>query len=334
MTYALRFSFFFLLLSLCSSCATQEIPSPIKIGIANSRTSLPLIVAFKENFFLDENLCVELITFENGKTKDNAFQRNRTEGMISSLPQCLAMKQETPDLKVISAIRGGGRKEGRYAIVSKPFSSIHHLKDLKGKTIAVSTDSTSEFVTDQLFKNEGLSPTIVEKVCIYSLSNRLNNLLKGVYDAATFPEPLITFAKSNGCHVIADDTQKSLSYHVVAFHDTWLENNPSKARGFLRALNKAIKAINKNPKKYYQQLLEIASEPNSEPDSFRSVLLAIPTAPKNFNEDHVIPAFSYKKIPTREHFKQVSCWLKEKKFLHKNISYSDLITGKYLKEET
>jgi len=94
---------------------------------------------------------------------------------------------------------------------------------MKGKDIAISTNTIIEYATDKILEKYGLSPDDVNKVAVPQIPARLEMLQSGKIDAATLPDPLATVAMKNGAKVIESTDRLGINPGVLLFSDQALE---------------------------------------------------------------------------------------------------------------
>lgn len=97
--------------------------------------------------------------------------------------QALRQSVRHPDLRIILTVT-----EGMYRVVARKSSGIQDLRDLKGKRIATSPDTSAEFYLFKMLERVGLKPSDVTIVSL-NTPKGANVLLDGSADAIAFWEP-------------------------------------------------------------------------------------------------------------------------------------------------
>jgi len=97
--------------------------------------------------------------------------------------QALRQSVRHPDLRIILTVT-----EGNYRIVARKSSGIRDVRDLKGKRIATSADTSAEFYLFKMLERVGLKPSDVTMVSL-NTPKGANVLLDGSADAIAFWEP-------------------------------------------------------------------------------------------------------------------------------------------------
>jgi NitT/TauT family transport system substrate-binding protein len=222
-----------------------------RVKIAPKGMGLNDFVAMQEGFFAAEGLDVELDwkTFRGTQSswKDlQYFQR----------PQDRPYTQDSAEViqgacvwgSICNASAGMGRfvadayGVSPWAIFVRPDSRIHQPRDLKDVPIAVGMRAGSHFnVPYRLEKFLALEH--IKTVNTGGFGARLKALLDGEVEAASLLPPQIAMAEQLGLRKIIEDT----------FHTLWWVPDgspPEVVTGYLRALDRAEKAMDAEPSKY------------------------------------------------------------------------------------
>ncbi len=292
--------------------------------------SLPTIVAEDKNYFSNEGVNIDIISYQDSVQINNAFASGKVDIVITDLVAAMSLRNSGIKLQVISSIRGGAPLEGRVVLVSSPRSGIDNIEQLRGKSIVMPGNSILEFVTDQFLAAKDIYPEEIDRRPAKSLPETVRVLMNSDVAAATLPEPLATFAELQGCKVLADDIDNSLCYLVLVAHQCFVEAYPESITKFMTAYNHAVKEINAEPNAFRPTLLKIASLPSTNPKSFRASLLTMAKAPKGMKQIIPVPHYSYQRVPSPEEVTLVSEWLKSKGLISKNIYHQDLVTTQFV----
>jgi NitT/TauT family transport system substrate-binding protein len=96
-------------------------------------------------------------------------------------------------------------------------TGITALKDLKGRSIAVSGHTVIDFCVDTALLLAGLTPEDVEKVEINKIPLRVEMLRNARVDATGLPDPLATMARVAGDHILTDNRSMGFSVTGIVF---------------------------------------------------------------------------------------------------------------------
>ena len=302
--------FFFLAALLISSSAAA---ASLKIGLLQIEDSVPFYVAEQEGFFKDENVRVELVPFLSALERDSALTAGAIDGAISDPIGALLLDQGRGLIKITSLGLGKTPAEGVFAILAAPSSKIHAVDDLKGVDIAVSNATIIEYVTDRLLEEQGFSPEEISKVEVKKMPIRMQMLLSGTVQAATLPEPLSSIAAGKGARVLITDADlnQSLSQTVVIMSSGALIDKKQEVKALFRAYRRAVQAINGDPQRYRDLVVEKGRIP---PFLANSYPIAVYPAPEPFSRDLFEPAAQ---------------WLADKG-LTATITYEDIVATDFL----
>jgi NitT/TauT family transport system substrate-binding protein len=222
-----------------------------RVKIAPKGMGLNDFVAHQEGFFTAEGLDVELDwkTFRGTQSswKDlDYFQR----------PQDRPYTQDKQDViqgacvwgSICNASAGMGRFVpdayglSPWAIFVRPDSSIHRPEDLRDIPISVGMRAGSHFNVP--FRLEKYLPLEhIKTVNTGGFGARLKALLDGEVEAASLLPPQMAMAEQLGLRKIIEDTFKTLWWVPES-------SEPETVRGYLRALDRAEKAMDADLAKY------------------------------------------------------------------------------------
>lgn len=300
-------------LALLSGCAKgkageeQKETERLKIGVLPIEDIMPLLVAEKNGYFTEENLQVELVSFQSPVEQSSAMQSGEMDGMVTDMIVATLLKDSGLDLKMTSITLGVTPEEGRFAIIASPKSDIKTLADLKGKRIGISHNSIIEYVTDGLLEEAGIDPSEVKKTSIPKIPVRMEMLFSSQIDAIVVPDPLATFAEFKGGKIIAQDTEKNLSQAVMLFDQKTLEQNQSGVEAFYRAYTKAVDDLNNHSEEYQTLLIENANIPEPIAQDYRMQHYPKPQAPGEEDVNNILD------------------WMNKKGLLKNELQYQDLV---------
>lgn len=300
-------------LALLTGCS-QEKNTPqkteqqqLKIGVLPVEDIMPMVVAEKNGYFAQENLRVELISFQSAVEQGNAMQSGQLNGMVTDMVVATLMKDSGLDIKMTSITLGASPQEGRFAIVAAPGSDIKTLADLKGKSLGISHNSIIEYVTDGLLKDAGIDPSEVKKTSVPKIPLRMEMLFNKQIDAVTVPDPMVSFAEFKGAKVIAQDTTRNLSQVVMLFDQKTLDEKKDALAGLYRAYAKAVDDL------------------NNHPDQYKKLMVENVNIPEPIAQDYSLQRYPKPQAPTEEDVNNILQWMNQKKLLKNDLKYADLV---------
>ncbi|MDI6813480.1 MAG: MetQ/NlpA family ABC transporter substrate-binding protein [Desulfitobacteriaceae bacterium] len=307
----------------CSNASTPSTPAPsaqtagqtaqpVKIGILPIEDNLPFYVADKDGLFKQAGIRVELVPFPSAVERDSALQAGQIDGEVADLVAVGLLKKGGTDVKVASIGLGATPKEGRFAILSSPKSSIRQASELKDVEIGVSLNSIIDYVTDQMLHDVGMQDQEIKKLSVPKMPVRVDMLLSDQLQAACLPDPLATLAEAKGAHVLVDDTYRNISQTVLLFRKAAIDKNLTGLQAVVRVYGQAGQALSQNPGKYRDLFIEKAQVPAPIKDTYQA------------------PTFSKLQLPTEDEVNSVMHWMVNRKLLTNPYAYQDLVDNRLL----
>lgn len=289
-----------------SQPAPKEIP-PLRIGVLPILDALPMYVAESEGYFDEQKLQTELVLFPSALERDSAFVAGQIDGELNDPVSTALLNKDGDRARIARLAFKGNESMAMMVVLVAPGSKIAAAKDLKGVPVGISGNSIIEYATDRLLQAAGLAPSEITKTEVSKIPVRAEMLAKGQLQAATMPEPLASLAVQQGARVVADDSKTGTGKSVMTFRQEVTSKNPEAVKRFLVAYEKGVEAINKNPEKYRDLMVDKAKVP----DSLRATLR--------------VPVFARAQLPTQEDVSDVVQWMLDKKLLEKAIPYDRMV---------
>ncbi|MGQ9630048.1 MAG: MetQ/NlpA family ABC transporter substrate-binding protein [bacterium] len=275
-------------------------------GVLPIVDSLPIFVAEEEGLFRREGIDVEVVNFASALERDSALQGGKLDGFLGDVVATLLLIDRGFKVRIVATSLGATPGEGVFAILAPPGSPIKTADDLRGRSIAISSDTVIEYVTDRLIGAGNYKKLEIKKIPI-----RFQMLMSGQVDAATLPDPLASLAVFQGAKLIIDDTAENISQSVLAFNFDRHSVTESNLKAFMRAYAEAVRIVNANP------------------DSHRELLVRRASLPEPIKDIYKVDHFSVA-VPTAEDIKGVSDWLLEKGLIKRGYSYGDAVDPRFL----
>lgn len=304
-----------LMLNLLSACAVPQRASttPLKFTALPILDFLPMYVAQEEGLFEKHGVTVELIPAAAPPQRDQFVAIGEADGMINEISGTLFFNKDAVQVQIVRFARAATPETRLFSILASPQSGITTVDGLKGKAIGISEGTIIEYLTDRMLAEEGLPADGIQKTSIPSLADRLALLTAGQLDAAVLPEPLASLAQQQGAVLILDDTRyPEYSNSTITFRTDVLEERPEDVRNFLAAVEDAVQAINAEPGKYNNLLVDLKVVPTPLQGSFQ------------------VPQFVTAGVPSEEQFLDVLEWTQSKGLVTKDLAYSDNVNPAFL----
>ncbi|WP_160012358.1 ABC transporter substrate-binding protein [Rhizobium sp. 18055] len=196
----------------------------------------PLYIAKKEGFFEKEGLDVNLVIMEDVKTRMPALAAGRIDVAATTVDAVLGFTSPEHPLTYLFAIDDSRGGDG---IVAD--KSIKSVADLKGKTVAFTEGSVSQFFLSALLKDAGLSLKDVKALNMTAGDAGAAFVAKKV-DAAVTWEPWLSRGKAtaHGALLIDSAAKPGLITDVLVATKKTETERAAAMQGLYRAWSEAV----------------------------------------------------------------------------------------------
>jgi NitT/TauT family transport system substrate-binding protein len=295
-----------------STVSTGKTPSPsnkiITIGVLPDTDSVPFVIADKNGYFKEAGVQVKLEHFSSAKDRDSAFQGGKLDGVITDVLAVAFAVEGGFDVKITS------KTDGNYKLLAAKSSGVSSLKDIKGKSIAISKNTLIEYATDRLIQSGNYKESDIRKEIVPQIPLRLEMLQNGKVDTATLPEPMATLAVKNGAIIIDSTDKHGINPGVLAFTSKAIKESNNEIKAVYKAYNKAVEYINKEPvSSYIDTLIKEVGFPEDMKNSIQ------------------LPKYTKAAMSKEKDVTEVIQWLKSKELIKKNYEFKDLINDEFVR---
>ena len=222
--------------------ATSGEPVALRLAVSSWVGYGPLWLAEERGFFDEEGVSVELNLIEVSADRITAMQADRLDASATTIDTWTLFAAQGADLVQVLAVDESAGGDG---IVAK--QEIASIADLAGKTIAVQSASTSQFLLANALDEAGLS---LDDVTLLDMSSGDAGaaFVAGQVDAAVTWQPWLANARDTEFgHLLLDTTETpGLIVDTVAFRPQFVAENPEAVAGFVRAYYRAVDEIETN----------------------------------------------------------------------------------------
>lgn len=286
----------------------EKTQKTITIGVMPDVESIPFIIADKNGYFKQEGVQVKIEHFKSAKDRDSALQSGKLDGVITDVLAVVFANEGGINLRMIS------RNDGNIELMGGKNADINSMRDLKGKSVGLSTNTIMEYTVDKMLEAAQLKSEDINKVAIPQLPTRLEMLQGGKIDAAILPEPLSGLAVKNGAKVLNDTDQLANKAGVIAFTSKSLQESPEKIKAVFRAYNDAADYLNQEPvSSYIDFVIEAQGFPAAIKDTIK------------------MPQYKKAEAPDEKIFSDVVQWMKAKNLIKGSYKYKDLVDENILR---
>jgi NitT/TauT family transport system substrate-binding protein len=287
--------------------------SALKVALLPILDTLPFHAAQAKGYFKRYGVSVTAVPVGSGLERDQLMQSGAIDGMLNEMGTTANFNRERIQAQIVVSARKAYPHYPLFRLLSAPGSGFASPADLKGIPIGISKNTIIEYVTDRLLAASGLAPNQIAKKSVPVIPERFQLLLQGQLKAATLPDPLAKSALEAGAGAIVDDsTHPRYSVSVLSFNIQSLKTKADAVRQFLKAWNQAAQDI------------------NTDPESYRRLLLQKIRMPKNIQQTYRIPPFPLREVPNAEQWADVMDWMVSKGLLKAPLPYKGSITTDYL----
>ena len=306
---------FFVCFSLIFFCAASPLmaeTSPVKpvsfrFGTLPVIQALPLFVADEKGFFAEAGIDVTLDTFPSAMEKDMALSTGEIAGYFGDMLTPITLRANGVLLTIVATNFTTPGEQRMFALVAAPKYTEETLETLIQEGVARAPHTLLDYLMAKMLVAADYDGKIA-LIDIVKIPLRLQMLLTSQVPAALLPEPLVTFAVTKGCRVVADDASLGVSATILAFTDDFIAVSPKTVRAFLGAVNRASLFINASPGEARRIMNRTCRIPAPLADSFP------------------LPLFPEISRPRKELVMDVYRWLTEQKYITKELTYDDIVS--------
>ena len=257
--------------------------APIKLGFSTWIGYGPLWIADEKGFFDEEGVDVEITIIEDPVQRFNALKAERLDAVASTIDTyARTVAKGIPSVQVLALDASTG---GDGIVAEKDIGAVH---ELKGKKVAVSEGSVSEFFLAYVLERHGLKLDDVERVNLTS-GDAGAAFAAGKVPVAVTWEPWLTRAEKNpNGHVLVSSSEyPDIIVDTLAFRKDFAEENPESIRALVRAYDRAVRFIDTNADEANEIMAEkMGMKPDEVPALLEGVkLFTIPENRKFFGTD-------------------------------------------------
>ncbi|MNC46820.1 putative aliphatic sulfonates-binding protein precursor [compost metagenome] len=192
---------------------------------------------------------------------------------------------------------------------------IQDVKDLKGKTVILSKNTSTQYTVAMMLKQAGLTEADITVSEVPQIPTRLELLKNKKADAAVLPEPFVTMGETAGLRVLSSTHSAGVNPFVLAFPQSVIDAKPQAIRNMYAAYNDAVEYMKSHDQAEY---IDLIIKEVGYPETLKNEIKVPEYQPANqVDVKEVEAAFA---------------WARETGLLTKNISAEDVISDVQFKE--
>lgn len=209
-------------------------PVSLKITLPTWVGYGPIYLAKEKGFFKENGLDIEIIKIDGLAERKQALAGKKIDGMATAQDVQVTLTAANVPVKVIWALDGSFGGDG---ILVK--NGINSVQDLKGKTIALETGTTSHFFALTVLKDAGLSE---KDITIQNMTagDAGAAFVAGKVDAAVTWEPWLSKGKDKGKVLVSTKEYPNIIIDSVSFRADIVEKYPDAMESFVKAMGQAM----------------------------------------------------------------------------------------------
>jgi ABC-type nitrate/sulfonate/bicarbonate transport system substrate-binding protein len=216
----------------------------VRVGVLPVTGMAPLYLGMKKGFFRAEGLEIEPVVGQGGAAIVPAVISNDFQfGFGNNISLMIARAKGLP-IRIVAEGNQAGADEATSlnGLLASRKSGIRSVKDLAGKTVAVTTlNNLAEVTVKATLEKHGASTDGLKFVEL-PFPEMNAAVQRGRADVAWQGEPFVTLGVEAGLRKIADpmiETMPSLSIATWFGADPYLNGHPEVVQGFTRAMDRS-----------------------------------------------------------------------------------------------
>lgn len=224
-----------------------ELPE-LSLGLLPSIDAIPFIIAHEQGFDQKRGVYLNIQTFKSAKDRDVAFQAGKVDGLSADLVAISIYNEAGLNVKITSTTFG------EFDLLTGN-DEIRDVKDLKGKTVILSKNTSTQYTVAMMLKQAGLTEEDIKVTEVPQIPTRLELLKNNKADAAVLPEPFVTMGKASGLRVLSSTNQAQVNPFVLAFPQSAIDAKPEAIRAMYAAYDDAVAYMQTHDQKDYIDLV-------------------------------------------------------------------------------
>lgn len=287
--------------------APKEVPT-LTLGLLPSIDAIPFIIAHDQGFDKKHGVNLDIQTFKSAKDRDVAFQAGKLDGISADLVAISIYNEAGMDVKITSTTFG------EFDLLTGN-DAIKEVKDLKGKTVILSKNTSTQYTVAMMLKQAGLTEDDITVTEVPQIPTRLELLKNNKADAAILPEPYVTMGETSGLRVLSSTLTAGVNPFVLAFPQTAIDAKADAIRNMYVAYDEAVAYMKSHDQSEY---IDLVIKEVGYPDTLKDEIKVPDYVPANqVDVNEVEAAFA---------------WAREKGLLSKNIAAEDVISDVQFKK--
>ncbi|KOA18093.1 putative aliphatic sulfonates-binding protein precursor [Clostridium homopropionicum DSM 5847] len=274
----------------------------LNFGAMGSVDAVPFVIANEKGFFKEEGVDVNFQIFKNSKDRDAALQAGKLDGIIGDEVAICLYQNADFDVKIT------GVTDGDFMLIANGKTGIKSIKDINGKSVAISEKTAIEYSLDKILEKNSLKPEAVKKSIVPPIPTRLEMLRNNNVDAALLPEPFSSLAIKDGGILLGSARSIGIYSSISAFTQKSVDAKANDIKAFYRAYNKAVDYLN-----------------NTSITEFEDAIIKTVGYSADMKGKIKLPKFRKNILPSEAEVKEAIDWTINKGLVKKNLDPKSLM---------
>ncbi|NQX45795.1 ABC transporter substrate-binding protein [Paenibacillus tritici] len=280
----------------------------ISLGLLPSIDAIPFIIAHEQGFDKQHHVNLDIQTFKSAKDRDVAFQAGKVDGLSADLVAISIYNEAGLDVKITSTTTG------EFDLLTGN-DEVKEVKDLKGKTVILSKNTSTQYTVAMMLKQAGLTEDDITVTEVPQIPTRLELLKNNKADAAVLPEPFVTMGRSAGLRVLSSTHSAGINPFVLAFPQSAIDAKGQGIRDMYAAYDEAVNYMKTHDQSEY---IDLIIKEVGYPDTLKNEIKVPEYLPAN-------------QVDVKE-VEAAFVWAREKGLLTKELSAEEVISDVQFKK--
>lgn len=295
-----------------AGCGVNKPPQvTMRIGVTESLDAYPVQISYSAEAFTTQNIDLRLTMHKTTREIGDALARGDLDAGMIDLPAALVLAASANPVQIVRVAMQATPERAMYVIITRRDSPVTTLKQLDGKTLALSADLGEQYVAEQFFAGAGLNFASVKHKQVVDASVGVDLLRKGEVDAALVPEILTWGPLSRETKALTSPTKSQVGESVLVASAKFIAAQPDGLKRFMVAYEAGIRAVLWDPEPYRP-------------------ILAKSGVPKELVSQFGLPVYPLAQLPTESEIEQANAWLSKQGLLSAPVAYKSAGTSAFL----
>ena len=183
--------------------ASKEVEdsTALRIAVLPTMDCLPFYVAKECGLFDSIGVKVNLVTFKAAMDADTAFCNKMVDGNVTDLVKASIWRGAGDSIKLVLA------NDLQLYLITAKQARIRSVESVKEKIIALTRNSSADFVADRILESVKLGSEELNKPQINNIALRAQMTDQNQYDGAILPEPYASVSMQNGGYLVTSSAK-------------------------------------------------------------------------------------------------------------------------------